>query len=378
MKILSENVSRNILQVLTESEDMSRGFVKEYPLDLNKNAEDIVSEIVDPLFNKFLKIVNKYNFVANTTSSCSWKHASYESLKKDIIRKINKYKKLSSKTLQNRLKKYDMKEPTIEIDAYIRPDPEYGNGEFRIRFSPYFSSISDTIDPYIEYGNKEQIEEFARAIKIEKQKAKYKKETMNDGSKYYFILENDYLQRVKLDAKYYDDDWNTWTCYSAKTVEEAKKFRKYESAENFLDKRIDDYSGMERIDGITENALIVSSNQLISGKVKTKTDISALFGKGKNNIKDVENNTDIEDDTDVEDDITYTLVAEDGKEFSYTTEYQDPESREDYTEMPIWDQAVQYSNQKGFKKLEANEGDRTFVWTKNEDGEFEYNDNESI
>ena len=370
MKVLSENVSRNILKVLTESEDVWHSFSKEYPLDLSKSAEDIVSETVDPWFNKFNKWINKYNFVINTTSNDSWEYKSYESLKKEIIERINKYKELSPKILQNELKEEGIKEPIIEVHGYIIP--EHNDCGFEVELSPHISDFNSLLNPRIRCVSKETFNEIIRKQNAEKQKAKQKKETMNDGSKYYFILENDYLQKVELDAKYYDDDWNTWTCYSAKTVEEAKKFRKYESAENFLDKRIDDYSGEERIDGITENARIVSSNQLISGKVKTKTDISALLGKRMNNIKDDEENTDVEDN------ITYTLVAEDGKEFSYTTEYQDPESREDYTEMPIWNQAVQYSNQKGFKKLEANEGDRTFVWTKNEDGEFEYNDNESI
>lgn len=246
-------------------------------------------------------------------------------------------------------------------------------GDFTVRISPCVADFRPSeLCPSIEYGNKEKIEELARAIEIEKQKKEERNRIITDGSKYYFIMDDGYLKEVKLDSKYYDDDWDTWTCYDAQTVEEAKKFRKYETAENFLDKRIDDYSGLERIDGITENAIVVSSNQLINGEVKTKTDISALFGKRKDNIKDTE------DDADIEDNITYTLVAEDGKEFSYTTEYQDPESREDYTEMPIWDQAVEYSNQKGFKKLRADEGDRTFIWTKNEDGEFEYNDDESI
>ena len=126
MKILSENVSRNILQVLTESEKTPPGFDKEYPLDLNKSAEDIVSEIIDPGFKKFLRAVNKYNFVVDITNTYKWEHTSYESLRNEIIRLINEYKKVPSKILRDKLKKEEMKQPTIEIDASINPDPEYG------------------------------------------------------------------------------------------------------------------------------------------------------------------------------------------------------------------------------------------------------------
>ncbi len=126
MKILSENVSRNILQALTESEDTSPSFDKEYPLDLNKNAEDIVSEIVDPGFKKFLRAIKKYNFVVDITNTYSWQHTSYESFRNEVIRLINEYKKVPSKILQDKLKKEEMKQPTIEIDADIDPDLEYG------------------------------------------------------------------------------------------------------------------------------------------------------------------------------------------------------------------------------------------------------------
>lgn len=197
----------------------------------------------------------------------------------------------------------------------------------------------------------------------------------HDGSKYYYLLSDGYLQEVEKDSKYYDDDPSTWTCYNAETIKTARKFKSYDTADKFLDKRYDTYTGNYRIEGLSDDTQIVSLNQLISGEVSTSTDLLSY----KNTINPAVDNTPQEepeetDDT-LSDEFSYTLTAEDGKTFTYTEpDYKNPEEAPYYEDMPIWDEVVEYSNSKGFTKIVSTDADRYLTWTRDEDGDWEFND----
>lgn len=137
-------------------------------------------------------------------------------------------------------------------------------------------------------SNIERINRYIMQKEKERKEREYRDRISEDGSKCYFLLKDDYLQEVIKDQKYYSHDLTTYSCYNADDSEDAKEFKSYDSAERFLGRRINKY-GDEIISGLSNNTKIVSLNQLLSGEIKTKTDISFYLDK-LNKIKNKNKN----------------------------------------------------------------------------------------
>lgn len=354
MKLLNENISKNILNKLNESD-----FVNKTTSGTLSTIETNYESFINKWFNKFNStVVNKHNLVVD------------EFLNSNFSKSIDELKTRVHDKIESRR---DWVEPDdiIKLEVSYWTDTNDYEG-FTAKFVVEIGRIIDERMNYItqEYYNKKNKD------KEEMDKLhQYVQRVSNDGSKSYYILDDGYLQEVVKDNKYYDSDLITWSCYNAKTIKTARKFKSFDSATNFLNKDYDYYSDTHRISGLTANVEVVSLNQLLSGEITTKTDLSSLKSiKPSKLIEEPE-----EDDDTLSDEVTYTLTAEDGKVFTYTEpEYKNPEEAPNYEDMPIWNDIVKYSEDKGFTEIKSTDIDRVLVWTRDEDGNWFYNEEKSI
>lgn len=190
---------------------------------------------------------------------------------------------------------------------------------------------------------------------------------LNESADEYYLLNRDtgYLLAIEKTSGYYSDDPSEYIAENAQNINEAKRFRKYESAERMADKgKGYGYPPILHYYDNPRESLhlkIVSLNQLINGEVTTKTDLSSI----KQNDTKVDDN---EDDEEFEsNEVEYTFTAEDGKGFTCTVEYEDEPVFED---MPAFIEAVEYSEDKGFNKITSMYGDISIEWIRDEDGEW--------